>query len=182
MAHFVVDSGIAGQARVPLIASSKAIDNADALACSPTDQLGINRSVDGNLDGFANCDKGAIEFVSTVNSFVKLLSARADYHSHDSRANAGVYSIYATFINNSDNTIVHPFFEVMELKSLDTDENSVILLNTDDGTGREGSRMTESVNGDHMLSPGESITTLFEIGLESPDRFSLFVDLLGEIE
>ncbi len=104
-----------------------------------------------------------------------------DYQSNDNRAKAGVFSIYATFVNNSNITIFHPFFEVKELKSLGADANFMTLLNADGEPGRLGSRINSNANGDHMLSPGESLTVLFEVVLESPDRFTLLVDLLGEI-
>lgn len=44
-----------------LLPGSPAIDAADAAACPPTDQRGIARPLDGNGDGFAVCDLGAVE-------------------------------------------------------------------------------------------------------------------------
>jgi CSLREA domain-containing protein len=44
-----------------LRAGSPAIDAGAAVLCTPTDQLGTARPLDGNLDGQAFCDLGAIE-------------------------------------------------------------------------------------------------------------------------
>ena len=46
---------------VPL-PGSPAVDTADDMLCPPVDQLGLSRPIDGDLDGAANCDLGAIEF------------------------------------------------------------------------------------------------------------------------
>ncbi len=45
-----------------LLAGSPAIDAGDNAACATTDQRGTARPVDGDVDGTATCDLGAIEF------------------------------------------------------------------------------------------------------------------------
>ena len=46
--------------------SSILIDSADSVLCSDTDLLGQSRLIDGDGDGVANCDRGAVEFSGTV--------------------------------------------------------------------------------------------------------------------
>jgi hypothetical protein len=45
-----------------LLPGSPAIDSAGDAYCTPTDQLGLPRPVDGNGDGVARCDMGAFEY------------------------------------------------------------------------------------------------------------------------
>jgi hypothetical protein len=45
-----------------LAANSPAIDTGDPDACTTTDQRGVARPQDGNLDTFARCDRGAFEY------------------------------------------------------------------------------------------------------------------------
>jgi hypothetical protein len=57
-----IDDGTPGNGHFPLLPNSQAIDMGDNNACPDHDQLGNPRPVDGNGDGTAICDIGAIEF------------------------------------------------------------------------------------------------------------------------
>jgi hypothetical protein len=67
----------------------------------------------------------------------------------------------------------NPFFEVTEL----TGRN--VLLNGDAGRGGIGATLSPDV-GDGILSPGESTTVTFVIGLATREAFSFYVDVRGD--
>lgn len=85
---------------------------------------------------------------------------------------AGTFTITATFANTSTTNIRKPLFEVIKL----TGGN--LLLNADGGAGGVGATLTPDI-GDTVLSPGESFTADFEIGLQKKTNFTFFVNLLG---
>jgi hypothetical protein len=69
-----------------------------------TDQRGKPRLVDGDGDGTATCDIGAVEFFPIVNDFVTLdpdLDTAFD-PTPTPEAPAGTFTITATFTNTSD--------------------------------------------------------------------------------
>ncbi|MFK7954705.1 MAG: choice-of-anchor D domain-containing protein [Lysobacterales bacterium] len=53
------------------------VDSGSASECAMTDQTGIQRPVDGNADGFDECDRGSVEYVD-VNPPIAALSALPD--------------------------------------------------------------------------------------------------------
>ena len=83
------------------------------------------------------------------------------------------FVITATFTNTSQVSIAGFFFEVGQL----TGGN--LLLNADGGPGGVRATLTPDA-GDGTLSPGESVTTEFVIGLSSQARFSFWVYPRGE--
>ncbi|MDR4503738.1 MAG: right-handed parallel beta-helix repeat-containing protein [Candidatus Scalindua sp.] len=66
-----IDDGLPGHGHVPLLPDSPAIDAGNNPACPEKDQLGKSRPVDGNGDGTAACDIGAIEFEYPENSYIR---------------------------------------------------------------------------------------------------------------
>jgi hypothetical protein len=91
-------------------------------------------------------------------------------------APGGVFTITAVFTNSSSASFSGVFFEVAEL----TGGNEV--LNADDGPGGVGAQVSvppEALDGDGILSPGESFTQVFEIGLQERRPFTFFVDAYG---
>lgn len=169
------DPGIPGTGHVPLLPDSPAIDAATNAVCPALDQRGQPRPVDGTGDGTALCDIGAVEFFPQVNAFVALAAApgTAFDPTPTPLAPAGTFTITATFTNISATPIGHPFFEVAELSG------GNVLLNADGGPGGVGATLRADVNDDQVLSPGESFTTDFEIGLATAAPFQFFVNVRG---
>jgi len=89
-------------------------------------------------------------------------------------APAGVLTITSTFTNISATPIVNPFFEVIELSGGNH------LLNADNGPGGVGSTLTPILSGG-VFAPGDSFVLDFDIGLRTLDRFTVFVNLLGDL-
>jgi hypothetical protein len=81
--------------------------------------------------------------------------------------------IAATFTNSSDSAIGNPFFEVAELSG------GNLLVNADGGPGGTGATLSPDV-GDGILSPGESTTVTFVVGLATHETFSFFVSVRGD--
>ena len=65
LAEFI-DDRTSGNGHIPLLPNSQAIDAGNNEDCPETDQLGNLRPVDGNGDGIAGCDIGAVEFQADV--------------------------------------------------------------------------------------------------------------------
>jgi hypothetical protein len=140
-----------------------------------TDQRGKPRTIDGNKDGTARCDIGAFEFFPIVNNLVMLDSAPDTSFDPASvpGAPAGTFTISATFTNTSNSPLRFPFFIVKELSG----DN--LLLNGEEGPLGVGATITPNV-GDQVLSPGETVSVDFVIGLQTPTPFTFFVDLFAE--
>ena len=91
---------------------------------------------------------------------------------------AGLFTITATFINDSANEILDIFFLVAEL----TGDN--LLLNAEGGPGGVGAVLSvpnTSLGGDGVLSPGESFTLEFLIGLAVLAPFDFLVNVFGTV-
>ncbi|MCB0212138.1 MAG: ExeM/NucH family extracellular endonuclease, partial [Anaerolineae bacterium] len=116
-----------------------------------------------------------------VNNNLSNTSSSASYNPTPvANAPAGVYTISATFQNISAATIRSVYFEVTTLSG------GNLLLNADGGPGGVGSTLsvpldTAGEDGDLVLSPGESFTVDFEIGLKKRQGFSFFVDTYGVV-
>jgi hypothetical protein len=162
-----IDDGAPGGGRVPLKPGSQAIDAGNESACSSTDQLGTPRN--------GPCDIGAVEFYPVVNDLVALENLTTAFDPTPvSGAPAGTFHITAAFANTSNQAIVHPFVEVVEL----TEEN--LLLNADGGAGGVGARVTPPGSSATPFQPGASSTFEFLIGLQNQAPFTFFVSMLGD--
>jgi hypothetical protein len=160
------DDGAPGNGRFPLLASNPAIDVGNEMACSATDQLGPPR--------LGACDIGAIEFYPVVNDLVALANLSTDFDPAPvPNGPAGTFRITAEFINTSNQAIVNPFVEVVEL----TGGN--LLLNANGGVGGVGARLTPPGSATNPFQPGASSTVEFLIGLQQREPFGFFVNMLG---
>jgi hypothetical protein len=111
-----------------------------------------------------------------INDFLALVSLSDTYNPNDIRPDApgGVDTITATFQNISFKQLGHLQFMVQTLSG-----SGYKVLNAS-GNGRKGSVVLVDLGDDKILSPGESFTQVFKIGLLSEQPFSLFVDVFGK--
>ena len=150
-----------------MLPGSPAIDAGNDAACSATDQLDTPR--------LGACDIGAIEFYPIVNDLVAVGDVSTDFDATPVPGGpAGTFRITAEFTNTSNQAIVNPFVEVVEL----TGEN--LLLNADGGAGGVGARLKPTDNDTTLFQPGEGSTFEFLIGLQQREPFTFFVNMLGE--
>ncbi|MCB0212771.1 MAG: hypothetical protein KDJ52_25740, partial [Anaerolineae bacterium] len=114
-----------------------------------------------------------------VNALLNLDSAQTNYnHTSAPNAPAGIYTITATFRNISTATLKDVYFEVAQLS------NNNLLLNADGGPGGPGAILSvppASLGPDAVLSPNETFTLGFEIGLASAKPFNFLVDAYGVV-
>lgn len=180
-----LDDGKPGHGHYPLDKDSPAIDaGADVLLRDPllrADQLGRGRQVDGNGDGTAGVDIGAIELGAidppVVNDFVsELKGQRVTSYNPDPVPNgpAGTLTIKAIFsIKDGFPSIYRPFFKVVELSG------GNLLLNADGGADGVGATLTPDAGDDGVLSDPFSVD--FVIGLQERQKFIFSVDLLASL-
>jgi hypothetical protein len=162
-----VDDGAPGHGRFPLLATSQAVNAGSDNACPPTDQLDTPRR--------GTCDIGAIEFYPVVNDLVALTNLTTAFDPTPMPGGpAGTFRITADFTNTSNQAIVHPFAEVVEL----TGGN--LLLNADGGAGGVGARLTPPNSASTPLLPGVTETFQFIIGLQTQGPFTFFANMLGD--
>ena len=160
------DDGAPGNGRFPLLPGSPAIDAGNDAACPATDQLDTPR--------LGACDIGAIEFYPVVNDLVAVGNVSTDFDATPVPGGpAGTFRITADFTNTSNQAIVNPFVEVVEL----TGGN--LLLNADGGAGGVGARLTPPDSATTPFQPGASSTFEFLIGLQQREPFTFFVNMLG---
>ncbi len=161
-----IDDGGPGHGRYPVLATSRVINAGNKDACPPTDQL--------NTPRLGTCDIGAVEFYPVVNDLIAVSNIRTDFDATPAtNAPAGTFHISVDFTNAGSEVIVNPFTEVVDLT------NNDLLLNADGGSGGVGARV-KFPDADSLFLPGATQTVTFEIGLQTPEPFNFFVNVLGE--
>jgi hypothetical protein len=105
--------------------------------------------VDGNSDGTAACDIGAVEFFPIVNDRVALDAAPATNFDPTPVVGgpAGTFTVTATFTNTSNTPLRFPFFSVSALSG------GNLVLNADGAPGGVGATVTPEVEGDVLGEP-----------------------------
>lgn len=168
------DYYVRGNGRLPLLPGSRAIDAGDPGFGGPVDQLFFPRA-DGDLNGTATCDIGAIEFEPVVNGFITLMKTDSfrDGRPVDGFP-AGTETISSQYRNTGSEQITRPVFVVAKLS------NKNMLLNCDPpAPGGAGARLTPNVGTDLVWSPGETINVQFVIGLKNSGRYTFDLDVIG---
>jgi hypothetical protein len=132
---------------------------------------------DGTRDGADPCPRDPLNDVDggcqRASAAYLVLDDRIALNDVSSQTVGDEFHISAAFTNTSDTAIANPFFEVTVL----TGGN--VLVNADAGRGGPGATLSPDV-GDGVLSPGESTTVSFIIGLASREAFQFHVSLRGE--
>lgn len=122
-----------------------------------------------------SCDLNAVPQV--INASLQNSSLATSYNAADPRAPAGVYTITSTFTNISPTSLCKLSYKVTILSP-----GNKTVLNCDGGPGGVGCVVSVPANAlgaDGILSPNESVTVKFEIGLDKRERFNFFVDAYG---
>jgi hypothetical protein len=162
-----IDDGAPGHGRFNLLPSSPAINAGNGAACQATDQLDTPR--------LGACDVGAMEFYPVVNGLVAVGNVSTDFDATPVPGDpAGVFRITTDFTNRSNQGIVNPFVEVVELPG------GNLLLNADGGGGGVGARLTLPDSATTGFQPGARSTFEFLIGLQQREPFTFFVNMLGD--
>jgi hypothetical protein len=109
-----------------------------------------------------------------VNDLISLSSSVTSFDSTPQpNAPAGTFVVATTFTNTSATEIGRPFLRVMELSGAN------LLLNAEAGPAGVGARVIADVGPEGILSPGESFTVEFVVGLQTRDAFRFFINVLG---
>ena len=150
----------------PAIDQGTGVTSATFFDCPSRDQRGLSRPVDGDGNGVDDCDIGASEFGAIPPEIVNPLMSEPTLMTSFSAiptANgpAGTFFITATFTNTSTTAIRRPFFEVTELSG------GNVLINASSGPGGVGATLTPDVGADQQLTPAESMSAEFRIGLQN---------------
>jgi hypothetical protein len=89
---------------------------------------------------------------------------------------AGTFTVTGVLTNRSTENIHEPIMAFVRILT-----NLNILLSATEGIGGVGSQQAIDAGSDDILSPNESATVEFRIGLETSNRFEFFVDVLGAL-
>jgi hypothetical protein len=151
-----------------------AADGGGGFQITPDCPAGYSYCVENRNDGVGNSVKLGIVEPQAIGGLVALSPVETTFDPMPvSGGPAGTFTITATFTNTSSTPIHHLLFRVAQLSG------GNLLLNADGGPGGVGALLTPDVGSDVILSPNESFTTAFVIGLHLRRQFTFFVDLLG---
>ncbi|HEY7114262.1 MAG TPA: right-handed parallel beta-helix repeat-containing protein [Thermoanaerobaculia bacterium] len=168
------DGWTQGNGQIPLLSGSAAIDGGDPATSGSHDQLGKS-IVDGNVDGAAIRDIGAVEFKTPIVKNLVFLDMSKSKLSSTPVPNgpAGTATISAILKNTSAEPIYAPFL------SLHGVGDGALLLTADQPPGGVGSRQTPNVGADVVLSPGEQVSFTIVFGLQRLVIPKFAFDVLG---
>ena len=134
--------------------------------CTATDDAGNSSSGSFNVTVVVND--------SEINASLGSPTVTTSLDAADPRAPAGVFTITATWTNGSTDSYFGMFAEVATLSGSATG-----VLNCDRNGPGVGCEIDANLGADSVLSPGESFTMTFEIGLNTVAPFNFFVDMRG---
>ena len=199
-----LNSETPGYGHFGLRAGSPAIDAGDNTLCPSSDQLGISRPIDGNGDGIATCDIGAIELPQNLKEMVyfKVLCCpftfafeplgnykRSDFSCPD--GSVGLFWFQARLDNISDKTLSILVVEVDKLtNNLLVQARGPRRWEDTKGAGLVGERGVwvlptkyRPYYGDGELTPEEKFDIFhFFLCLDSFEKFIFKVNLLGKAQ
>ena len=170
----VICFDLAGAAEPQVITYQVTVDE-DASTSPLTNRVTHNTDAVGSMPAVASVDVNVALPAVNINEYLTLTNVATWISGGPQPPDApvGVYTIRATFENNSTATLSDMYYQVAKL----TGDN--LLLNADGGPGGEGSILT--ITDPAALAPGESMTVVFEIGLASRSRFTFLVDAYGVV-
>jgi hypothetical protein len=173
-----------GRAFYAVPAGSAVIDRANSAACPETDQLGNPR--------IGTCDIGAIEFPSPpapaiVNNLVSFVPLTATFKTTSNTVDCpgfvGKFSFDARLTNTTKGvTLSNLILAVTTLtnhNALKRADGVLLFEPFSPGFGLTSKIVKADHFSDGLLSPGEFVDQPFTICLDTNDRFSFFVDVLG---
>ncbi len=120
--------------------------------------------------------EAALPEIALVNGALEQIGLQTSYNPSDGRAPAGVFRITVAWRNVS----AFGYFDMHAEVVILTGGN--LLLNADGGPGGVGaiaSVADAALGGDGLLTPGETFTQTYEIGLAVRQQFSFFVNVYG---
>ncbi len=133
------------------------------------------------------CDIGAYEVAypgQNVNNRLQQVSVAGNYTSPGPSGYVGTYTINATFANQSANTMQGLFFKTVNLQYVQPPTEGLVMLNADGTPKAVGSVVSvpaSALGSDGVLTPGETFTVQFQIGLTRRFPFWFYVDAYGVV-
>lgn len=127
----------------------------------------------GRSSEFSTCTP----VTTKINGRLQLLTMQARYNPNDRRATAGVYTIVATFRNQSTTRLRHLYAKSTKLEYNLPPQWPANLTVLNGEYLRAGGGYKVAVPGE--VAPGESFVVTFEIGLPRREPFQFVVDTFG---